>query len=532
MKHLVSYIKLLFGEDLPPTPILFPLWNELFIYFGAILYKIYTFTFVDESGGGETTQLIISDRLKNDMSYMSNLDVHNERYLIVLKKRNSYYPIYTINEAEFFKTLKPKCKTFIYDAKIIKVLYNMIMGGGKERREVNKMISLEFINKFIKANPAYSLKTLYINRRNLCYSVGLSIKKCELIVPIKYSAYIGTNIAIEFKPINPAAVTTTPKVLINYINDMNAYIENISCRILGKNRPEDTNLYQKIIVDKHLLYNGSYSGFITNQKLIYYYVPCSKLPAVCNIWHVGVKKINYDIHALNSAILSNEPIADDNRTKLLGESLYTNYSYQLLVMELVNYLEKERGTKIRNSINDLIKQTDFKHDLTEFYSNIKLVLAAHNEDLITIIRQISQYLNTGASKTALLDIINDTKYNFDKSTLIAIKSLPRKAARDKLSEVINKLVVKKDIDLTNIKFPNIYIPCEYGAADYCQGKKLVINGNLDELLDILINDILNPVKEKYLIGGIFSNNILNLFQFERHPNEDITIYRLLTTKPE
>ena len=65
------------------------------------------------------------------------------------------------------------------------------------------------------------------------------------------------------------------------------------------------------------------------------------------------------------------------------------------------------------------------------------------------------------------------------------------------------------------------VSCETSTADYCDGDKIIIpQEKYDKYVDILANDIKNPIKQKnifFIISG--SNN----FRFINRPTENIKI---------
>jgi hypothetical protein len=87
------------------------------------------------------------------------------------------------------------------------------------------------------------------------------------------------------------------------------------------------------------------------------------------------------------------------------------------------------------------------------------------------------------------------------------------------TEIKNTLKKGKD-------FENMLISCQdtTNPTIYCKKKKLIITKDkLNELLEIMASDILNPYKSKWLFNMFFSNNIINYFRFIYRPAEHINI---------
>jgi hypothetical protein len=59
---------------------------------------------------------------------------------------------------------------------------------------------------------------------------------------------------------------------------------------------------------------------------------------------------------------------------------------------------------------------------------------------------------------------------------------------------------------------------------YCKKRKFIIEKKkLNELLEIMAADILNPVKEKWIFNSVFTDNVITFFKFRQRPNEFITV---------
>jgi hypothetical protein len=503
-------------------------------------------------GDGASTELVISERARNDMTAMkaaASTDTPSSttttstpstpKFLMVLQKQNNYYPIYLVDEIEYFKTFKPELKLFTHEHKIIDIISGMVMDSMREQRTMNKPINLSFITKFTKAFP-YEISKLYVNRRNLCYAVELTHKQNPIYVPIKYSSWVA-GIPIDYGVYDPATSSTTLKALTAFIADMNTYIDNVSDKIIGTNRPTDVNLYRKITPIMQLIYKDVFAGFVDYNRLMFYCASSSSSSSTTLFANLPKHIINYDLFAINNTIVANTPETPNNRGKLLGTSLYRNYLYQLVVVEFVNYLEKERNEKIRSKITAIVEKYDFKKDLGEIQQRIKGILVDYPEDATVIGKQLSDFTSSNKAKKNFIADFESSKYQFDKVSLAAIKSKGKSSGGDGgssdgsatalLTSIMKKLVVE---DPPNMKdeFPNVYIPCEFDSAGYCVGSKLAVGDQLPQLIDILLEDIFNPIKEKYLISSIFSNNILQQLKFERVPNEEITIYRILGANTE
>jgi hypothetical protein len=244
--------------------------------------------------------------------------------------------------------------------------------------------------------------------------------------------------------------------------------------------------------------------------------------------------IDYDYSEINRLILERSGPAEDNRSKLLGESLYNNYLYQLFVLEFINFLEKERNGELRKHIRHAIMETNFKKDISEFQSEIRELLKDFPNDYSLIQNQLLTFYYIHFNKNALLEQIETTVYDFDHITINRLRKLPKNELTTELKEIVKTFTVEKSFDTTNIKFPNIYLPCDHMQeehAGFCDHKKLIINsngknGSLNELIDILATDIKDDLKARYLMSNIFTDTTVDYLSFAKYPTEIVTIYRL------
>ncbi len=127
----------------------------------------------------------------------------------------------------------------------------------------------------------------------------------------------------------------------------------------------------------------------------------------------------------------------------------------------------------------------------------------------------------------LIADIESRKYEFDRVTMMALKRLSRPDLLAQLKLTAAKFCVQQDFDSTNIRFPNVYLPCVDMGDDaaHCSKGKLIVNRPIDEFVDILAADLTDNLKSKYLLGS-FMDITIDWLQFTKRPTEIISIYRL------
>jgi hypothetical protein len=501
----------------------FTQWQELFVELLHMLMDVNIFILIDNTGEGEDVNIYINDILASEMKHELRLGIEStSKYIILIKKVNKYYPIFILDADRYSKTFEVARRTYLRDDNIIELVYQMVTHQSSvEAVTVNKRHNLTTISEFINASSGkYSLTTKYINRQNLCYATLIGANDAHLYIPVDYSIYIPDGVVATFNAPKSGEETTSLKILLEFIDEFNKFIL-VRYKVSG-----DLCTYERLALETYIRCNGAFIGAKIN-GLIYY----------CNISDTDVAAtkapiidIKHDYREINKLILERKVPAEDNRTRLLGESLYNNYKYQLLVLEFIAYLERERNIEIRSKLNNLITTTNFKKDMGKFIRTLRDILKAYNGDFSLIQKQLSDYYYNHLSKNQLLEDISTTVYEFDHITLNKLRSMNISEVKSELKDICSNFVVEKEFNTAGIKFPNIYLPCSGTPGDapqYCSAGKLMLNTPLDEYIDILSSDIKDDLRVRYLLSGIFANTTLSYLQFTIVPTEIITIYRLL-----
>ena len=243
---------------------------------------------------------------------------------------------------------------------------------------------------------------------------------------------------------------------------------------------------------------------------------------------MSTRHLRYDYCDVNKAILSRAPPTPDNRTAKIGESLYNNYLYQLFVVEFVNYLNNERNTGIRDRLQTLVKDTNFRRDVSAFRRELRDLLKDYPADFANVRDQMIAFYRSNFDKPHLLAHIESTAYDFDRVTLNKLKGLPRDELKKELADIATRFSVQRDFDTTSITFPNIYMPCGEMNEDtgYCDNAKLIVNRSIDEFVDILASDLTDNLKSRYLLNSVWTDTVVDYTRFSQLPSEVVTIYEL------
>lgn len=494
----------------------FKQWPELFTELAHII-GINIITFIDEDGSGNA-DLFIPDIMRSEMLYVSRLNadmasslMEGQKFIMVMKRSNRYYPIFVLDIERYFKVFEISSRNYTYDDKAIQIIYNMVKHDSRAE-ELNIEKTIDMI--LLKSLPGYKIHKKFINKQNLCYAVIIGKNKDLVYTPVNYSVHIPDEIEVSFSAFSRKDYDLKHSSLLKFITDVNSHIRK-NYSVGGS-----TNLYsyKQLEINEYIKVADDVIG-LTASGMVFYFT--DKVVPETN----KVRDIKYDYNVINQLIINRNKPTEDNRTKKIGESLYNNYLYQLFLIEFVNFLSNERNNTIRDKIIALINETNFKKDIGSFRKSLKALVG--NGDYSIIQNQLVEFYDT-QSKSQLLENIASSVYDFDRMTLQRLKSLPREELKAELTKIANTFAVQKDFDSTNVKFPNVYMPCSEMTDDthYCDKDKLIINRDINEFVDILASDLMDDLKSKYLLNNLWMDTCIDIFMFERRPTEIITIYRL------
>jgi len=577
--------------DFTVTNRMFKNWPELIMELVMIFMRVYVFIFIDDSETGDSTDLYISDAMKSELIYShshasvrgggdmsagthANTQTGN-KYLLVIKKRNEYYPIFVITPSLYFRTGMPEKKIFYDEDDVVGLLYSLILSNAVAKaniageKTINKKITLQVVKDFAagvgvnaegaaggSAGGGYKIEKKYINKRNLCYAVSLMSGERVIYAPVDYSPHISDGIEIDFSL--PESGETNVKDMLEYADNINKFIKKKYS--VGKNSMnEDMYEYSLVKFTKIHSNNGIVSSATADN--IYYFSPIKESEAVELFRAAGgsddaapeVVKLNYSYEEINKAISTSAPPAKIDQA-LLNKSLYNNYLYKLFVIEFVNNVTKETNQHLREVIIKLINSTDFKKNFVQFQEKLNELLDDYPDDKSLLGSQINNFYYGDFDKKKLIADIKSTRYQFDNITINSLKKMRLDDIKKELKAVAGDFTSRESPDVKNGQFPNVYLPCSMetdaravgenrttgenrAASDnrttgetrtriYCNGRKLMVGDRLNDLVDILAADITNPLKEKYLLSGVFDDNIVEFFNFISLPAEVIAVTKI------
>jgi hypothetical protein len=494
-------------------------WNDIFIDIAYYYYNIISVVFTDVKLD-QSIKLHLTNKLNS-----AQLLGHYKTILLV-KNKDYYNPIYRINTVVYFKTKLIEKKIFDKDDKIIDIVNKLILYDSKELN----VIDLDTYANFVKTNTKYKITKYFVNKHNLCYYIEITVAQKKIYIPINFSKYI-SNGDTDYELFTIKKYPTGFQELNKFLKDFNIWI--------GSTTP--------IIVDKWIYLDNPWSksksnktpilGFIHN-KLNYYHQP---LPYefVKKLNSAPLERILYHPDMINKNLNMEQAVVDP-RIKNITKNLYDYKLYELLLLEYIVFLNKEKNIELRNEIKKCILKKKLKPD--EIINEVVALINSYYEkyditddgDIPKITQQINNYKISHDKKT-LFEKIDSSVYTFDKIKINSFKIMEKGKLISELHKFSKRIVIiesEKNITkaLGNLKeFPNMFISCQDISSDviYCKKNKLVITEkNLTILLEIMASDILNPIKSKWIFNNVFTDNIINFLKFKQNPNETIEIHSL------
>jgi hypothetical protein len=475
-------------------------WNSIIIDISFMFMNVNIIVFEDVS---YTLNFVTPNYI--NINYFNDPGISN---IIVLKKKETYNPVYFINTDMFFKTKLITQKIFKYNDQVTSIIKNIFSTNLNNNISI---LNISYIELFCKENEI-SLETLYINQSNLIYYVMLKYKKKNIFIPVDIINYISKNITISYDVITRKLINLNVHDLMSFIDYFNSWAVTKQSAKIEINSWLCLVGYSKEISDESDIIGFSYNN--TN-----FYFNKIKLKDALKINNCAISQILYDPDIINAAIY-NKKKSVNALDKQLPKSLYNTNIYKLILIEFLNYFHKQRNEKLRTAIKKIILKDIASDKLIDSLTDIIVI----PEDMIKIKDIIFKYFSIHYDKNLLLEDININAFAFDYEALESLKKL--KSHKDIYNELVTiskKLFTFGDIDkIKNFEFSNIITSCSGNKDQHCRDKKLIINKDtLYEMLDILAADIKNPVKEKWVFSNVMINNVVSYFKFIKRPNERI-----------
>lgn len=494
-------------------------WNDLFIHMSNKFYNINVVVFTH-------FKKIKLDLPLNLVDYTKFSDP-SKKNIIVLNKRNKFYPIYLLNVEVFNKTGIIDHKLFSQDSSIIITINALIKKYFATYKHPigvpYENLDLYVMEKFI-TNSQYMVVKMFINSMDLCNGLLVTRGKRndklfytdtrdpkELIyIPIHDSHY--SSEYLDFHPFYRKDYNLS-------IHTLNKFLLNYNEWVISQSKESDSNILYPIISHDRWIKLKNVMGFKCND--LNFYFNDINLQAALKIKKSSVDTLLYDPDTINKIIFEQPSPVNDTLHKNIGSNYHEYFGYKLFLGELNEYFLRHRDSNKRARLKKVLSG-NIRETLSTTLSQINKVVE-QKSDLKKIKAYIAKYINDHQDKTRLLNDIFKERYQFDDIELNRIRNMKPGVIKQEIYKISKKIIhiSEKKIDT----FPNIYQTCvRKPDVDYCFGSKLILSKkNFNNYVDIFSSDVQNPLKSNIIFNSIISDSVINYFRFSKFPREHIFV---------
>lgn len=489
----------------------FDQWNELFIELCVRFMGVFPLV-LDEKN------ILISK--KDVLSFM-----RSERFIYVfaIPSKRIYYPIFSFSGAEYMKggarTPIKMTKIFEKNKTIETLIFDESCSSTDEDLIIQKAKGL-----------GYFPHKYFINRRGMAYGaiLGKGEYKCDGLLSCKKGVVTNED-------------TLADELIYVPINSNYLYCDAVPT----SSEPFDRTGFN---LPPRLIFGILYVSMDPNNRILAYdrkaigifiggfsyYFNETDIPEITKIIgrDIPVTDLVIPPEKVNAVIMKNPMKIDYKKVTFavpfINRATYRNNIYRLIMMEFTANINNYKNESMRKSLNQLIIQTNFKKDISNFRTEFKKLLLGYPNDFRVLTNQILEF-NEHFSKQILLNNIDETVYDFDRAELTKIQKSPIAKSREIVANIFKRIIIEGK--LSDGMSPNIYIACRSDPIrPSCDNdeKKLIydeeiIGEPLSKFVEILVDDIKNPIKAKLFDANIMLDNIVDYFNFEKRPTEIITI---------
>lgn len=410
-----------------------------------------------------------------------------ERQCLLFKHDGIYYPIVEVDTSANYAI---KNTIFTNNEDINQLIAKIENMSHRTSKIVKEQM---YIEEFVRKHP-WSIEKYIMNYKNRCIAVLLKheIKETFVYWSIPESQTdANKEYKEDFLPFNPDEYVLWTADFIEWADSYSKY-----CKI-------------PYIIKEYIGYNSKIQGVNVLWGGEQYF---SYLKDTAAAEDKEIKELRYNIAEVNKSMMLNEDAEIDLN---LPRIYYIKYLYKLFIMEFINYVNLEKNEEIRKQLNSINAKT-----------------------VINIQKEIKKIVPEGDDRTNIIETIRNNKnwkeevenrsWNFDNITLRKIDNMSFDDVIKFLNEYADNFSISVDsIDDINIKyFDNIYIPCQSASADYCDSQKLKVVGR-PEMIKQMANDLKNDLKRKYMFSYVFTNNVVEYFDFSRYSKDIVTITEIV-----
>ena len=535
-------------------------WNELFMDVAYHYLQVNTILFDDPK---QDANMVLQLRARVDSADEVFVDGH--RNLIVVRRGDLYNPVYLLNTEVYKKSGILVRRLFPNSDNIVSIIrgvishrLNRVNGGDTE-----EVITLNTIIRFTLSSVEYEIHQLLVNRSNQCYAVLLrntaGTRGDLCYFPVHSSHYQTGTHEVNTQPFVAAEHSVRFDRTLQCCAAYNKWVFQVSKAQKMRNDEFDANTdppHERVIpafpwvlpnvvleyrpqgksgagADRNMVI-----GFVANGVNFYHQgVPISVVAKaaattdtayILSTWKKNshVKQLLHHPQVLNRIIHRQSRAVADRRTRRAGAYLYQHHMYQLLVMEFSRYFNRDKNHATRRVLRRELEKSDLFHHPQQLSDVINKVHLRGTEDSHRIWRLVESFVGEHSDRSRLLREFDETHFDFDRMRLERLKKMKSKQLRVALSKLVREFVSVGPLpSALGGHFSNMLVGCTQGTSSpQCRGRRMIVpSSRLNSMLDILTQDILDPVKQRQLFSPVLLCKTSSMFRFVRRPFEHISI---------
>lgn len=427
-------------------------------------------------------------------------------------KLRHYYPIMYIDKEDFYKDNSVIAKSFGRMNKITIAVADIIAKNLKsETKLYHSNLELFIIDKMVNSSTEYSIHKYYINKSNHCYGVELEHEGALFYIPCHPNIVTASTMAYY----GPLEEIPPFKLVDKFISDYNKYNVKESKAVRSSEL-----IYPTIEITSYILFDGKVIGFYAvglpfycKDVIVGKYRPKQKIKNRNSVGEsnlggvlgelkspVGISLL-YNPIEINKLTMDSKSFICEKDKKEFAAAIANKYAYKIVMLFLSNIFENERNLPMRKKL--------LANILSAKYDKL-LILDKKDYNMISTIISDYQIHN---NKQKLIKQFNDSNFMFDHQSLSVLRSKQKPDVVIALKKLIKTKYIGYDKLNNSIDISNYIIDGELNISDK----------QLDDIIDVIADEILNPLFDTILFSRLFINVKIDKYRFMKHPNETLSI---------
>lgn len=447
-----------------------------------------------------------------DINFSKDL-ADKKEYIVVFKRLISSgetvrYPLTEINLSEFYTDYSIQRVSFFSDSRIVKSIKSVVSIAHRETFS-SFILDINWFTKFA-ASSNISIDCLFVNYLKNVYAISVTVKGHKILI---HTEYINSLKAKEI--LKKTKVET--KENIDRVDCYECYIEGVL---------EFCKMFNLSITTVFMEEEYAVAGIVSYEKSDYFF-RLDKKSKLKDISNYSVKSLSEPLDKINIG----------GKIDNIIESVYQVNLYDILLLHVNNKLSKKVNYDMRDTIKSI------------FIENVKHVYGKETTRELNMCFELLQKTVTaddahriiyGFANSFKENSVKSTKLSLDNAVLesLLFLSLDRFEFDNRLDnislssvkEFLNDIVTIENVN-TDMDFDMNLGVCSKRDSYYCKGGKYIIpQSEYTEILDVLVKDLSNDYKKKYILQyndiHIKNSGLESGLYIKQHKNSNTLIYDL------